>query len=363
MASARPASQTRMRPHGRSSQRPRWRMAPMLSRVRSLGPLLASKVMSRSQPDLTSTLVHRSRGVAALSLVTVIWGMVPLVFKETDMPILSFATYRLWMGVLIYVVVFAFTGRRVSWATIKVCALGGVFFACDVALSFAAFRLTSVANATIIGALAPVFITLGAARWFGERVQRRDLIMVGASFFGVALVALGSRDSPSWSPLGDAFALASVVSWTCYWLFSKRTRTSSSTPVGALEYMASVMTVAAVVMTGLALAFGQSLALPTKADWGWIWLVAIFPGFIGHSLVSWSHRHVEAWLGSLITQCQPVVATAAGALLLDERPGPVTIVGMLVVVFATGVIIASSRRRGRDAAQAFDEPETPAPAG
>ncbi len=319
--------------------------------------------MAHAQPDPTSTQVHRSRGIAALSLVTVIWGFVPLVFKETDMPILSFATYRLWMGVAIYAVVFAVTGRRLPWRTIKVCALGGLFFACDVALSFAAFRLTSIANATIIGALAPVFITVGAARWFGEQLQRRDLAMVGASFVGVALVALGSRDSPSWSPLGDAFALASVVSWTCYWLFSKRTRTSSSVPVGALEYMASVMTVAAIVMTGFALAFGQSLALPTRAEWGWIWLVAIVPGFVGHTLVSWSHGHVEAWLGSLITQCQPVVATAAGVVLLDERPGPVTIVGMLVVVVATGVIIASTRHRDRIATQAFDEPETPAPAG
>ncbi len=318
-----------------------------------------------SAPTIVQTPVHRSRGIVALSLVTVIWGLVPLVFKETDMPVLAFATYRLWMGVLVYAVVFAVTGRRVSWRTLKLCALGGVFFACDVALSFAAFRLTSVANATIIGALAPVFITLGAARWFGERVGRRDLFMVAASFAGVALVALGSRGSPSWDPLGDAFALASVVSWTCYWLFSKRARTSSATPVGALEYMASVMTVAAVVMTGLALVFGQSLALPTRADWGWIWLVTIFPGFIGHSLVSWSHRHLEAWLGSLIIQCMPVVATAAGVLLLDERPGPVTIVGMIVVVLATGVILASSRRRDRTEPriETFEEPETPAPAG
>ena len=318
-----------------------------------------------SPPTIVQTPVHRGRGIAALSLVTVIWGLVPLVFKETDMPVLAFATYRLWMGVLVYAVVFAVTGRRVSWRTLKLCALGGVFFACDVALSFAAFRLTSVANATIIGALAPVFITLGAARWFGERVRRRDLFMVAASFLGVALVALGSRGTPSWSPVGDAFALASVVSWTCYWLFSKRARTSAVAPVGALEYMASVMTVAAVVMTVLALAFGQSLALPTKADWGWIWVVTIFPGFVGHSLVSWSHRHVEAWLGSLIIQCMPVVATAAGVVLLDERPGPITIVGMVVVVVATGVILAGSRRRDRVQAttQTYEEPETPAPAG
>ena len=46
-------------------------------------------------------------------------------------------------------------------------------------------------------------------------------------------------------------------------------------------------------------------------------------------------------------------------------PGPITIVGMAVVVVATGVILAGSRRRDRVQAttQTYEEPETPAPAG
>ena len=49
--------------------------------------------------------------------------------------------------------------------------------------------------------------------------------------------------------------MISVLSWTAYWLFSKRARVS----VGALEYMASVMTVAAILMTALALVSGAGL--------------------------------------------------------------------------------------------------------
>ena len=317
-----------------------------------------------SPPTIVQTPVHRGRGIVALSLVTVIWGLVPLVFKETDMPVLAFATYRLWMGVLVYAVVFAVTGRRVSLRTLKLCALGGVFFACDVALSFAAFRLTSVANATIIGALAPVFITLVAARWFGERVQRRDLVMVAASFAGVALVALGSRGSPSWSPAGDAFALASVVSWTCYWLFSKRARTSAVAPVGALEYMASVMTVAAVVMTVLALAFGQSLALPTRrtgagSGWSRSCPASSATHWCRGPIVTWRHGSVRSsssacrWSRPLPAWCSSMNDPARH----DRRH--------VVVVVATGVILAGSRRRDRlqGRTETFEEPETPAPAG
>ena len=300
---------------------------------------------------------RRTAGILAISFTTVAWGLVPLILKQTDMPALTFAAYRLWMGVLVYVVVFAVTGRRLRWATVRACALGGVFFAVDVACSFLAFQLTSVANATIIGALAPVCIALGAARWFGERVERRDLFFVGASFLGVAIVAIGSAGSPSSGVWGDVFAGISVLSWTAYWLYSKRARAG----VGALEYMASVMSVAAILMTMFAAVSGQGLAPPHGVDWGWIWLVTLVPGALGHSLVAWSHRHVEAWLGSLITQCQPIVASIAAWILLGESLTTATIVGGLVVLAATAGVLLDSRRRTADGA--FAEPESPAPAG
>jgi drug/metabolite transporter (DMT)-like permease len=299
---------------------------------------------------------RRTAGILAVSLTTVLWGLVPLVLKQTTMPALSFAAYRLWCGVLVFVVMFAVTGRRLSRATLRACALGGAFFAVDVACSFLAFQLTSVVDATIIGALAPVCIMFGAARWFGERVDRRNLVFVAASIAGVAIVAIGSSGSSSFSVWGDVFAAVSVVSWTAYWLFSKRARAT----VGALEYMASVMVVAAVLMTAMALVSGEGLTPPHGVDWAWIWLVTLLPGATGHVLLAWSHRHVEAWLGSLITQCQPVVASVAALILLGESLNVVTIVGGLVVLGSTAAVLLRNRGRAKD--DDFEEPETLAPA-
>jgi drug/metabolite transporter (DMT)-like permease len=126
--------------------------------------------------------------------------------------------------------------------------------------------------------------------------------------------------------------------------------------------MASVMLVAAVLMTVMALVSGQGLSPPRGADWGWIWLVTLLPGATGHVLLAWSHRHVEAWLGSLITQCQPVVGSIAAWALLGESLTLVTIVGGLVVLAATAAIVLRSRRRPTSGI-VFADPESPAPAG
>ena len=145
---------------------------------------------------------RRTAGILAISFTTLAWGLVPLVLKQTDMPALTFAAYRLWMGVLVYAVVFAVTGRRLRWATVR--AAHWAAWSSPSTSRAASWRSSSPAspNATIIGALAPVCITLGAARWFGERVERRDLVFVGASFVGVAIVAVGSAGSPAFRRLG-----------------------------------------------------------------------------------------------------------------------------------------------------------------
>src|SRR4051812_5636316 len=277
---------------------------------------------------------QRSLGILGVTFATVAWGLVPLVLKEVEMPTMAFASYRLWLGVLIYGVALLVTRRRLSWRTIRVCALGGVFFAADVSLSFNAFRLTTVANATIIGALAPVFIAVGASRWFGERFSTRDVVFMFASLVGVVLVALGSAGSPERSLAGDLCAAAGTVSWTSYWLYSKRVRKS----VATLDYLATVMLVAAICVTAVTAVSGISLAPPQGMDWLWVVLLAAIPGAIGHVMVAWSHGNVEAWLGSLITQGQPVVGSAAAWLLLGESLTLLTIVGGVIVLASTAVI-------------------------
>ena len=197
--------------------------------------------MSTSAPDPG----RRSAAILAISVATVVWGMAGLFVKSASVSALWFSTYRLWTGVAIYAVVLAVTRRRLRLATVRACAIGGVLFAADQAFAYSAFKLTTVANANIIIALAPIVIAFTASRLFGERFGRREVLLAGISFAGVGLVALGASSSPAWSLTGDLLALCSMGCWAAYWLYSKRVRQQVST----LEYMSSVMLVGALVMT------------------------------------------------------------------------------------------------------------------
>lgn len=293
---------------------------------------------------MTEPARRRTAAIVAVSVTTVLWGSVWVLVKSTSLSGLTFAMYRLWLGVLVHLVALLVMRRRLTWSTFKACAPGGALFALDISLTFTAVKLTTVANAAIIGALSPIFILLVAGRMFGERVRRTQLVLVAFSFTGVVMVTVGSSGSPAWSPLGDLLALFSTVSWTSYWLFSKRARATAS----ALEYMTSVMLTAALVVTPVALAAGGvPPSMPDTHDWTILVVVTLLPGAAGHLLVAWSHRHLEAWLSALITQCSPVISAVVAWWALDEALTPLVMLGGLVVVGATGLVIVDTSRRER----------------
>jgi drug/metabolite transporter (DMT)-like permease len=282
-------------------------------------------------------------GVAAVLVAVTAWSVAPTLVKSTDMTGLRFAMYRLWVGVAIYGLVLLFTRRRITWRTFRAVAPGGLVFGVDISLAFLAFTLTSVASATVIGALSPVVIALVSARLLREHVGSRERVLAVMSFVGVAVVATGSSGSSAWSLWGDLAALASIGTWTTYWFFSRRARAT----VPAIEYMTCVMLAAALLVTPVALVVGGGPLVPSGNDLVAIVTVAFVAGLIGHTLVAWSHSHVESWRAALITQCHPVLASVWAWLFLDERIGPLAAVGVVIVLVATGaVILRASRRPG-----------------
>jgi drug/metabolite transporter (DMT)-like permease len=283
----------------------------------------------------------RRFGISAVVVATVAWSAAAVLVKASDLSGLRFGMYRLWTGVAIYAVVLLVTRRRLTWRTFRTCAPGGVIFGVDISLAFVAFKLTSVADATIIAALSPVVIALVSARLLAEPVGVRERLLAGLSFVGVAIVAVGSSGSPIWSALGDLAAFVGVATWTAYWFFSRRARDSAP----AIEYMASVMVAAALVVTPAALLFGRGPLTPDASDWVAIAAVAFIPGFIGHTLVAWSHRHVASWRSALITQCHPVLASLSAWVFLGESLTALVIAGTAIVVASTGLVILGQTRR------------------
>jgi drug/metabolite transporter (DMT)-like permease len=293
--------------------------------------------------DRATSSVRSARrlGIIAVWVATFAWAWGYILVKWSSLDGLHFAMFRLWTGAVVSCIALLATRRRLSREAFRACALGGVFFAADIGLGFSAIKHTTIADVAVIGALAPVAIAIVSARRLHERIEGRDWVLVGISFVGVAMVAIASSGLPSWSLFGDLLAACGIATWSAYWFFSRHVRERAD----PIVYFACVMIAAALVMTPTAFLLSGIPAWPTARDWFAIVGVALVPGFVGHTLVIWSHRHVESWQSALITQCSPVFTVTLAWILLGESLPPLAIGGGAIVIVATGVVLVAAARK------------------
>lgn len=273
----------------------------------------------------------------AASVAVVVWGLGPLCVRAVGASGLAVATYRLWIGVPVMFLILAVTRGRLDRRTITVAAPAGVLFAADIALGFSAFQHTSLANASIIGALSPVLVLLASGPLFGERIRSVDLLWFSVAIAATVAVVVTGQDTGERALLGDALAAASLVTWTIYFLYVKRTRVEG---VPAFAFMTAVITWAAVALTPYGLLAASDLDAVRGADFLWITLMAIGPGAVGHGLMTWAHRYVNVNVSSILTLAGPVVTAIGAWILFDEAVSAGQAIGGLVVLVAVALVLA-----------------------
>jgi drug/metabolite transporter (DMT)-like permease len=294
-----------------------------------------------ARPHTRPTTGSTRRGAAAVLSAVAIWGFTNTLIKLSDLPALTFAVHRLWLGSLVLLAVLFATRRRPSsWATVRASAPGGALLGIEIAFFFSAIKHTSIADVAVISALQPALVLVVAGRLFGERVGRREVAWTAISLIGVVLVTLASSGTPAWSLGGDLLAVGSLVAWTSYFLVSKRARAT----VPTLDYMTVVFVAATVVVTPLAVLSGQPLGGVQASDL-LVLVVFVAGASIGHLLVAWAHSSVDVSVSSLLMLAQPVVSAIAALLILGEPITALTAAGGAIVLGSLAAIVATASRR------------------
>ncbi len=311
----------------------------------------ASTLDGVATPSALGPIAGDRLPMLAVAAAVTWWGLGNVLVKLVSLDGIVLSLYRLWMAVLVMALVMAYARVPLTLRGFRDALPGGVLFGVNVAMFFSALKLTSVANVTLIQALQPAIVLVIAGPWFGERVTGSRVAWTGVALAGVAIVVLGSTNTPEWSPLGDLLAVGAVITFTGYFLISKRVRATMS----AIEYVAAVQLSAAIVVTPIALVSGQDFAPGTPMDWVWLTLIVCVTGVGGHLAMNWAHRYVNVSVSSLMMLAVPVIGALAAWAVLDESLGPVQMAGGLVTLAALAAVVRSgdgSIDLGADAAVA-----------
>jgi drug/metabolite transporter (DMT)-like permease len=191
-------------------------------------------------------------------------------------------------------------------------------------------------GAVIITGAAPVFATLLAWLWLGERPSPSKALGLALIVIGLTLVGWPELVAGGSAWLGDALFIVAAVLWALFTVGVRRWRIDPLPATAAVWVLALPYVPVYAVMAG-----GRVLDAPR----GEVVFQALFQGLgvaiVALALYAWAIRALGDAVASLFMPLVPVFAVLLGVVVLGEVPEPVQVVGMAGVTL--GMALATRR--------------------
>lgn len=285
------------------------------------------------------------RALVALIAGALLIGSAPICVKLSVVGPISTAFWRMFLAVPV-LLLWGRSDVPVPRRAQALLVLAGLLFAADLAFWHGSLQLTSVALATLIGNLCPVFVSIGERVFFGRRLTLGFLLGLAVALAGMALLVTARGSTGGGQLRGHVLALVAATLYAGYLLVVKALGPS----VRPAQVMAWTSASACVSLLPLAL-FSAEPFWPQEAR-AWLPLLglALVSQVLGHTLIVRGLAGLPASFSAVTLLLQPVVAAWLAYLLLSE---PLTAGQALAgAVVLLGIALA---RRGSTAASQSNE--------
>jgi drug/metabolite transporter (DMT)-like permease len=280
-----------------------------------------------------------SRGIAWMALTGLLFVAVTGIVRHlgNDMNPIQAAFIRYAMGVVIMAPLLL----RVRWSRLAPRRRLGMYLArgivhgAAVMLWFYAMAHIPIAEVTALGFTAPIFTTIGAALFLGERVRARRIGAVLVGFAGAMIIlrpGIAAID-----PGAIAQLIAAPLFAASFILAKKLTETDSSGVI-----VAALTVIVTLMLLGPAMLVWRT---PTPGELGWLFATAGF-ATAGHLTLTQAFRAAEITVTQPVAFLQLIWATLLGFYVFGEQPDLFTWIGAAVIV-SSATYIAHREIRNR----------------
>ncbi len=268
--------------------------------------------------------------VLGVGVLAVSWSAI--LIREAAAPVLIIACYRMALAGLPMGALALIQQRRapepLSAASSAPLVLSGALLAAHFGFWIASVQRTSVVTAVVLVAAQPLYVALASPFLLGERVDRRVWLGLLVATAGALTMVGEDLGDGLGTVAGDIYATLGGLFAAGYLIIGRRLRPTVSWP----RYVGTVYPITALLLLGAVLVAGESFTGYSTKTYVMIALLALGPQLIGHNAINWSLAYLPAVLVGIAILGEPVGATAWAALVLDELPSTLEIVGGLLVL-------------------------------
>ncbi len=224
----------------------------------------------------------------------------------------------------------------------------GVVLGLDIVVWHISIEYIGTGLSTLIANSQVVIVAIAAWLLFKEKPSRQVMIAIPVVLFGVALVSgLGRGDAFGDNPLlGTVLALFSALFYAAFIIGFRMSNQVMAPAAGPLLEA----TAGATLTSLIAGTIGGGLDLtPGWPAQGWLLLLALSSQVLGWMLIGYVLPRLPTVETATIILMQPVLTMIWGALIFQERPSAIQLVGAALVLSGVGYVAFIGGRRGTPA--------------
>ncbi|MDG2617023.1 DMT family transporter [Thermoleptolyngbya sichuanensis XZ-Cy5] len=213
----------------------------------------------------------------------------------------------------------------------------GVCFALSLVLLAWSFTQTSVAKASLLTHMMPLFTTLGAWLVLGRRFSRRFLIGMMVAVVGAIAIGIddfGGGDNSLW---GDAAALGVALLFATEILIMEQLRSRFSVPLLAMGECA----IGSLLLLPTVLLKGESLLPPSGTSAAAVVGLALMTQMGGHGLITYSLKRFSAGVVSVVLLAVPMISAGLALVAFSQTISLMDAIAFAVVL--TGIYLSITK--------------------
>ena len=213
--------------------------------------------------------------------------------------------------------------------------LSGILLGIHFLLFYQAVKITTIANATFLGTLAPFFTLIIEILLFKRNYKKIIYFGLCVALTGTVLVLINNFDLSSRYTLGNIYAVLCSLCISISFLIAEKVRNTE----GTIEYTRMLYGVAALTIFLIGSFYTETFVVFEKLEIVGFIFLALVPTILGHNIFYYCLKFTTPTIVGTVPLGEPIFASIIAFFLFNELISLNTAIGGALCIYGIFIIL------------------------
>ena len=262
-----------------------------------------------------------------------------------DISAVSVSFWRMFIGgILLWIIslIPVFNQKPLSSKNRIKTQISGILLGFHFYFFFSAVKMTTIANATFLGTIAPLFTILIEIFWLKRKISKHTIITLFIILLGSSIIVMDDFNFSNSYTLGNIYAVICSMLLGVGFIISENVRQTEST----ISFSRTLYISAAFTLFILSIIINQPIFNDTIMNYQnmlGLLVLGVVPTIFGHNSLYYAVKHVSPSVIASVPLGEPIIASIFAFFIFDEPLSILIIISGLIIIVGLLYLINASQ--------------------